>query len=222
MSFITIFNLTNCVSDLVYDYRFESGQWSALREFNVQNGYSVAAGGYAVAVYETTALISAYNAIVNDVQTGIVHVYSLDNDEWIFVSSLTGEDLAEGDQFGSYLSMYGDTAVISNSASEGNTGKEIRFLCQRFDPVCRSCVLIRAYFKSVDGSKQTHCQQWQSGRYVWVGNWHLSVHLVRDHILDQSKCVQVFVGVCAYCCSFLQLVADFCTDSSANLLFVRN
>lgn len=132
----------------MYDYRYENGAWSQHAELSILNGYIAEDGGFAVALSETTAMMSAYRAEVNGIPSGVVQVYSLVNDEWSYGSSLSGDGLDGTDYFGSYLSIYGDTAVISNKASNSNKGMLTVFLLRLFVYIIQGVVYFYEFISS--------------------------------------------------------------------------
>ena len=77
--------------------------------------WAVSAGdyfGYSVALFGNTAVVGAYGDDKYGNLSGAAYVYVWDSESWIIQAKLQASDAADGDQFGKYVAISGDSVVV--------------------------------------------------------------------------------------------------------------
>jgi hypothetical protein len=83
--------------------------------------------GYSVALYGDTALVGAYGDDDNGDESGSTYVFSRTETTWAQQDKLLASDGEAGDSFGWFVSLDGDTALISAYWSENGKGSAYVF-----------------------------------------------------------------------------------------------
>ena len=107
-------------SGSAYVYVRSNGVWSEQQKLTASDGAAYGYFGYSVSIDGDTAVIGAYGDVDNGVYSGSAYVYVRSNGVWSEQQKLTASDGAAGDNFGTSVSIDGDTAVIGAYADEDN------------------------------------------------------------------------------------------------------
>ena len=99
-------------SGSAYVYVRSNGVWSEQQKLTASDGASGDEFGSTVSIDGDTVVIGAYNDDDNGSYSGSAYVYVRSNGVWSEQQKLTASDGAVEDQFGSTVSIEGDTVVI--------------------------------------------------------------------------------------------------------------
>ncbi len=101
--------------------------WSFQRKLSASDGEADDNFGYAVALYEGTALIGAYGDDDNGDQSGSSYVFTRSGSTWSEQQKLLPSDGELGDSFGSFVALDDDAALIGAYWSEDGKGSAYAF-----------------------------------------------------------------------------------------------
>ncbi len=99
----------NCNSGSAYVFRFNGTTWSEEAKLIASDAAPGEFFGWSVSISEDTAIVGAFR---NDSFFGAAYVFTRSGDIWTEQTKLTASDAAAGDQFGSSVSISGDTAIV--------------------------------------------------------------------------------------------------------------
>ncbi len=99
--------------------------WSQQAKLVAEDGVVWDQFGYSVSVSGDTAVIGAYG---DDALTGSAYVFIRSGKAWNQQAKLIAEDRAESDEFGTSVSVSGDTAMIGASGDDSATGSAYVFI----------------------------------------------------------------------------------------------
>ncbi len=101
--------------------------WTFQQKLTASDGQEDDNFGYAVALYDNTALIGAYGDDDNGDQSGSAYVFTRAGTTWTQQQKLLPSDGEQGDSFGWFVSLDGNTALISAYWSENGKGSAYMF-----------------------------------------------------------------------------------------------
>jgi len=94
--------------------------WTQQARLKVADGKAQSYFGKAVALYEDTALIGAYNAKIDYASQGSAYVFTRSGSTWTQQARLIPISASENDQFGSAVSLEGDTALVAANRTKSD------------------------------------------------------------------------------------------------------
>ena len=101
--------------------------WAFEQKLTASDGAEDDNFGYSVALYGDTALVGAYGDDDNGDESGSAYVFSRTETTWAQQDKLLASDGEAGDSFGWFVSLDGDTALISAYWSENGKGSAYVF-----------------------------------------------------------------------------------------------
>ncbi|KAJ5070340.1 hypothetical protein M0811_11006 [Anaeramoeba ignava] len=105
----------------VYVFQKEEGIWDFQTTIIAPDGNEGDRFGKSVAISEDYIVIGAYHANESgNVQSGKVYIYNRSGDSWVFQKSIIASDATDNSNFGSSVSISGQTIVVG--ASHSNIG----------------------------------------------------------------------------------------------------
>lgn len=107
-------------SGSAYVFRFDGSSWEEEAKLTVPDGFTNQSFGDSVAIQGNTVMVGAGGDDDKGTFSGSVYVFRFDGSSWVQGEKLTASDGAEGDRFGTSISMSSDTAVIGASVGDGN------------------------------------------------------------------------------------------------------
>ena len=100
----------------VYVFRYDGTNWVEVQQLIASDTEESREFGWSVSFDGGTAIVGdRYADCANGVQCGAAHVFRFDGTDWIEEQKLTASDLVQADNFGSSVSISGDTAVVGAS-----------------------------------------------------------------------------------------------------------
>ena len=103
--------------------RNEKGFWSEVQKLTPSDGAEFDYFGLSVSISGDYAVIGAYNDDDNGVASGSAYVFERDGaGNWSETQKLTASDGAAGDQFGSTVSIFGNTLAITAAYDDDDNG----------------------------------------------------------------------------------------------------
>jgi hypothetical protein len=106
-------------------YVRSGGSWTQQQELTASDGASGDQFGISVSIDGDTAIVGALG---DDNFTGSAYAFTRSGSTWTQKDKLTASDAAEGDRFGSSVSVSGDTALVGAPQNDSNTGSAYVFV----------------------------------------------------------------------------------------------
>jgi hypothetical protein len=107
-------------SGSIYIFNLISGQWIQTK-ITASDGNSGDHFGSSVSLYGDRALVGAYGDDYNGLFTGSAYIYDLIDGEWL-ETKLTANDGDSGDDFGLFVSLYQNRALIAATSDDNDNG----------------------------------------------------------------------------------------------------
>jgi acetyl-CoA carboxylase carboxyltransferase component len=107
----------------VYVFTVSGGAWTQQQELTPSDGEANPEFGSSVSMSGDTAVIGAVNA---DGGAGAAYLYVRSGELWVQQQELTAPDAADNIEFGVFVSLSGDTAVITTNDLPGPNGPHDR------------------------------------------------------------------------------------------------
>lgn len=100
----------NSYKGSVYVYQKQANCWKEVQKLSADDAVAEDYFGTDVGIYHNTIIVGASD--VNNEQ-GAAYIFQLSDGGWIQTNKITGSDGSSDEYFGSFVSIYGDTAAIS-------------------------------------------------------------------------------------------------------------
>jgi len=107
-------------SGSAYVFRFDGTAWIEEAKLTASDGASGDDFGIPVSAYDDTVVVGARDDEDNGSESGSAYVFRFDGTDWAEEVKLTASDAAAVDNFGSTLSVSGDTVIIGASGNDDN------------------------------------------------------------------------------------------------------
>ena len=120
-------------SGSAYIFERGDGSWPQKAKLTASNGADSDFFGYSVSISGDTAIVGAYfNNGGNGLYSGSAYMFERDGGSWSELTKLTASDGSPGDQFGTSVSISGDTTIVGTLNGHGqvsNSGSVYAFSC---------------------------------------------------------------------------------------------
>ncbi|GAB5497560.1 MAG: hypothetical protein Phyf2KO_26400 [Phycisphaerales bacterium] len=107
-------------SGSAYVFQYDGSQWIQIQKLNASDEEEGDYFGRMIAMEGGTALIGAWGADGEEPDEGAVYIFQFDGNQWVETQILTASDGLQGDGFGSWMEIQGNTIAIGASYGEGN------------------------------------------------------------------------------------------------------
>ena len=103
-----------------YIFKWNGTSWVEQQKLTASDGNTSDYFGWSVSISGDYAIVGAYGDDVNGTYSGSAYIFKRDGTSWVEQQKLTASDGADGDWFGSSVSISGDFALVGAFLDDGN------------------------------------------------------------------------------------------------------